>query len=106
MNLKWIPFSENYEKIKADVGTNTQVRSTNHRYGNLLVHDKDDDEQGFVLVRLHNLPECEMVGWVYGKTAKDKKYWEDGTNRPSFKGRACYMYPANLLNPMDTYRDE
>jgi hypothetical protein len=99
-NQEWSGFKEDYQKIKADVGTIFQVRSTTHSSGNLILHPKDADDQVYLLVRLHALPEVEIVGWVFGRDAKLPKYWEDGTNRPQFKGRACYLFPYEQLKPV------
>ena len=98
LNLNWIPFSEEFKTLVSDVGDNVQVRSTDYKQGNLLVHPKDKDEQIFILVRLHNLPKCEIVGWIKGKDGKKQQYWEDGTNWPAFKNRPCYRVPAYKLN--------
>jgi DNA polymerase III alpha subunit len=98
----WTDFKKNYTSIMADVGKNIQVRSTNYREGNLLVHPKDKDDQVFVLVKSHNYPEMEISGWILGKDAKRKEFWEDGTNWPKFKGRACYRFPYERLNPITT----
>jgi len=98
----WADFKEDYTSIMADVGDNIQVRSTDYKDGNLLVHPKDKDNQVFVLVKSHNYPEMEISGWVLGKDAKKKEFWEDGSNFPKFKGRACYRFPHEKLKPIIT----
>ncbi len=104
LNQSWIDFKEDYESITADVGSNIQVRSTNHSNGNLLVHPKDKDDQVFILVKSHDYPEMEVSGWVLGRDAKKKEFWEDGSNLPSFEGRACYLFPCEKLNPIETLK--
>ena len=98
----WTDFARDYDKIVADVGTNIQVRSTSYKHGNLLLHPRDKDDQVFVLVKSHDFPTMELVGWVLGKDAKRKEYWEDGSLYKAFAGRACYRYPHTKLKPMDT----
>jgi len=102
LQVEWIDFSEDYHSIVADVGSCYQVRSTTHQRGNLILHPKDRDDQVFILVRSHRYPDMEICGWVYGRDAKQKKYWVDGKYHPSFSGRECYLYPASELNPMKT----
>ncbi len=100
LNEDWIDFSEDYELLEADVGKNIQVRSTDYKYGNLLIHPKDKDEQVFILVKSHNFPEMEIVGWIKGADAKKDEYWEDGSNWPAFRNRPCYRVPYQKLNPI------
>jgi|TARA_R110002020_G_scaffold142963_1_gene315148 hypothetical protein len=105
LSKDWADFAKDYDKIVADVGTNIQVRSTNYKHGNLLLHPKDRDDQVFVLVKSHDFPTMEVVGWVLGKDAKKKVYWEDGSQHKAFTGRPCYRYPHTKLNPMDSLED-
>jgi hypothetical protein len=98
--LKWSDFSENYWLYAADVGDGYQVRSTSHPYGNLLLQRKDNGDQPYILARLHALPKVELVGWIYGRDGKKPEYWEDGSKRPAFKGRAAFLFPAWKLNSM------
>tara|TARA_R100000963_G_scaffold34969_1_gene30522 strand:- start:592 stop:1104 length:513 start_codon:yes stop_codon:yes gene_type:complete len=96
LNKEWIGFSENFQNIESDVGNNLQIRSTYLPHGNLILHQKDADNQKFVLVKLHNLPNVDVVGWVMGKDAKQEQFWTEPV-----KNRPCYMYPSQLLQDMD-----
>ena len=96
LDKEWIGFATDFQNINADVGSNLQVRSTYHPYGNLILHPKDKDEQIFILVRLHDLPCVDIMGWALGKDIKQKRYWSEPVpNRP------CYLYPYQLLNSME-----
>lgn len=92
LGKEWVGFATDFQNLKADVGSNIQVRSTYLPHGNLILHPKDKDEQVFILVRLHNLPSVEIVGWARGKDIKEPKYW-----REPVPTRPCYLYPHQLL---------
>lgn len=64
-----------------DVGPH-DVRQTHLSYGSLIVHPSDDDNRRFYLVT-GLLGKYAIHGYMYGKQAKQKKYWRDpqGTNR-------------------------
>ena len=92
LGREWVGFATDFQNLKADVGSNIQVRSTYLPHGNLILHPKDQDEQVFILVRLHDLPSVEIVGWARGKEVKQPRYWKEPVpNRP------CYLYPHQLL---------
>jgi hypothetical protein len=94
----WIPFSEDFLAIKADVGEWFQVRATSHPRGNLTLYDRDPDFQIFVLVRVHALPVVELCGWYAGKSGKQQCFRE---NAKKFQSPA-YLVWARDLNSMDT----
>jgi len=96
LKKEWIGFAEDFQNIEADVGDNLQIRSTYHPHGNLILHPKDADDQRFILVRLHDLPTIDVVGWIMGEDAKQERYWTEPV-----KNRPCYMYPHQLLNDME-----
>lgn len=86
----------------ADIGDDIQVRSTSHSNGNLIIHPKDNLQHRYVLVRTHNLynpshPSIEIVGWTFGKEAKQKKFWKEP--QPN---RGCYLFPSSQLKSFVT----
>jgi hypothetical protein len=74
-----------------DVGS-YQVRATGWSNGALLLHDDDKDDQPYISVYV-----CEgagtILGWLYGRDGKDKKYWRD----PTKKDRWAYFVPTSEL---------
>ena len=64
-----------------DVGPH-DVRQTHHSHGKLIVHPGDDDNRRFYLVT-GLMGKYLIHGYMYGKQAKQQKYWSDpqGTNR-------------------------
>jgi hypothetical protein len=64
-----------------DVGPH-DVRQTHHANGKLIVHPSDDDNRRFYLVT-GLLGKYNIHGYMYGRQAKQQKYWCDpqGTNR-------------------------
>lgn len=71
--------------LSADDVGELQVRYTDKPNGRLIVHPKDQDDKKFVLVR-GAPPKMLVVGWMYGRDAKKKEYWDDPTwqNRPAY----------------------
>lgn len=80
LNLYWTSVKEKVGP--GDVG-NFEVRSTNRADGSLIVHDRDPDDVPFILVR-GTFPDYEIVGWMFGRDAKDEKYRFRGDGRPAF----------------------
>ncbi len=78
-----------------DVGK-LQVRTTHHMDGRLILHDKDKDEDIFILVTGVN-GKYILRGWISGKHGKDALYLSD----PTKKGRQAYFVPQDVLNSMD-----
>ena len=76
------------------------VRAVTRPTSRLIVHDNDPDEAAYVLVDISRLPVCVIVGWIYGKDAKQPEHWQNpGTNRPA------YFVPRHALNTTDTVTD-
>ena len=106
LGLKWNGLNHQYwgqdGVALADIGEDIQVRSTSLSYGNLILHPKDSLKHRYVLVRTHNLynpnkPSVDIVGWTFGKEAKQKKYWKE----PQPK-RGCYLFPSSHLKSFVT----
>jgi hypothetical protein len=73
------------------------VRHTPYHTGKLAVLDKDADDRPFVLVR-GTPPKLEVVGWMFGKDAK-QEHWRD-----SNKKRKPFMVPSSELVPINNSR--
>lgn len=65
-----------------DVGP-AQIRWTSRQNGCLLIHPEDADDAPFVLVT-GALPKLNVVGYIYGKVAKQQRWWRADTGRPAF----------------------
>ena len=95
VNRYWAGFyHHDPEKFAGDIGE-IEVRWTWRMDGRLIVHDRDKDESPFVLVR-GSFPEYDVVGWIYGKNAKQSRYLYNGDGRPA------YFVPATDLWDMTT----
>jgi hypothetical protein len=99
LNVEWVGFSRAFKSLKYDAGQ-TQVRTTDHPNGRLLIHPTDPDDQPFILVKTNNLPEVNLVGWILGKNAKRKEWWMELQ-----KGRPCYVVPNSELKEMENLRE-
>lgn len=73
-----------------DVGPGVQVRWTPLQHGGLLVHPSDPDDHAFVLVR-GRLHAFDVVGWAYGREAKQPQFWRTDIREPAF------IMPAQLV---------
>jgi hypothetical protein len=99
LNVWWDGDIGNY--AAADVGR-LQVRSTPKSWGDLLIRPKDNGDHLFILVRLDELPVCKLVGWIYGRDAKQQRFWKDlRNNRPP-----VYLVPPGELNCMTEFPKE
>jgi hypothetical protein len=73
-----------------DVGT-VQVRTRRDPKYDLLVRPGDSDDDAFVLV-IGTIPKFCVVGWLYGREAKQEKWLRTYGNRP-----AAYFVPQAAL---------
>ncbi len=86
----------NLGDLKAsDVGR-YQVRSTSHPNGRLIIHDRDADDDVFILITGLN-GTYHAHGWIMGNTGKRENWRDDPT---SGKGRPAYFVPRTALQPM------
>ncbi len=80
--------------LEGDVGK-YQVRHTKHTNGCLIVYSKDSSDAVFVLVA-GAYPDNKVAGWIMGRDAKNKKYWQDNRSTPA------YFVPQDaLLDPIE-----
>lgn len=81
-----------------DVGPH-DVRATHHVNGKLIVHPTDDDNRRYYLLT-GILGKYTIHGYMYGKDAKQNKYWAD----PQGTGRPAYFVPQSDLIWDDSQR--
>jgi hypothetical protein len=80
--------------LRAKDAGRLQVRSTSRSDGCLILHDKDPDDDVFVLA-IGFSPTFKFRGWITGKSGKDKAYWRDPIG-----GRPAYFVPQSALRPV------
>lgn len=93
LGLYWYAVDADPQSIDGDV-SGVEVRHTHRPDGRLILHDKDDGDRPFVLVR-GVMPAYDVVGWIFGRDGKKQKYLFKGD------GRAAYFVPAADLRPIE-----
>lgn len=83
--------------VAADVGTRAQVRSSTRRDASLTIYPPDDDSQAFVLVTCE-IPVFRIVGWVWGREAKQEKFWRAFENN---RHGGAWMVPQAALRSVE-----
>jgi hypothetical protein len=78
----WEGVVDRPETLRGDVGT-VQVRSTTHRGGSLILHDRDKDDAMFYLV-VASPPEFAIVGWIVGRDGKVPGFFDASKPRPAY----------------------
>tara|TARA_E500000318_G_scaffold3404_1_gene3839 strand:+ start:4581 stop:5060 length:480 start_codon:yes stop_codon:yes gene_type:complete len=73
-----------------DVG-DFDVRTSQRDWGDLILHDKDDDEKIFWSVAGKN-GKYRINGWIKAKDGKKKEFWKDPAG-----GRPAYFVPRTAL---------
>ena len=81
-------------KSEGDVGK-LEIRTTSTKNNRLIVRNGDKDDSAFVLV-VGRAPSYQVVGWMTGKEAKQKKYLSAPGGRPP-----AYFVPREDLKPLD-----
>lgn len=80
----------------ADIGGRLQVRSTQSRTNKLIIRDRDDDSDIFVLL-VGECPSYEMIGWIAGREGKNPMWREDVNSI----GKPSFFVPQENLHPID-----
>jgi hypothetical protein len=92
----WFPAYDHPSKVEADVGKNWQVRSHDRPNGELIVRERDRDDQAFVLAVLDDLPTVKLIGWIWGRDAKQDRF-----ARPADAGKPpAWFVPQAALSPL------
>lgn len=93
----WAPTVNTFH-VTADVGTKTEIRSTRHDNGGLIVRDNDDPARCYVLVT-GSPPRMTVRGWAWGhEVAQDRYRWNPGGHREAWR------MPQTDLHPMPENR--
>lgn len=92
----WEALARNPDDLPGDVGR-VQVRSTKHRNGALIVHPSDPDDAPFVLVVQYDEQTYHVVGWLYGREAKQQEFWTDKNGN----GRFAFFVPQGRLRQIN-----
>lgn len=90
LNRYWAP--EFVDLLEYDIQPDVQVRATKHQFGKLIIHKKDCDAHKFFLV-VANENKFRIAGWLYGRDAKQEKFWSD----PTGKNRWAFFVPQTEL---------
>lgn len=88
----------------ADLPGNLEVKTRKKHGYDLLVQLSDSPEKLFVLTTCDRAADPRRVvlaGWAYGSTVMRKEFI-----RELVRGRPCYVVPNNLLQPIETLKDE
>jgi len=87
----WVPATNEFRELAADVGEDIHVRSTTLSNGRLILHERD--KRGWYCLVIDSLPEYKIVGWIHTDDGINKSFWSDpGTGRPA------YFVPQYNLN--------
>jgi hypothetical protein len=84
-----------------DVGDFWEVRATYHKYGRMILHDHDDDDDPFILANLYDLPTVRLMGWCYAKEGKLPQFLETPEHNATIRFGA-YFVPVSHLHDMET----
>lgn len=74
-----------------DVGR-IQVRTRSEAWHNLILHDRDPDDDYFILVH-YDAPKFHLLGWIKAIDGKKPEFWKDPAG-----GRPAFFIPQDALN--------
>lgn len=80
---------------QADCGVRTQIRSTSHQNGRLIIRNDDDDSHFYVLI-VGKCPTYSIIGWIKGLDGKKQKYQSSPNNGPP-----AFFIPQTDLHKFD-----
>lgn len=93
LSLPYSPVVGRLDTHEGDIGPGLQVRSTKYNTGSLLVHDRDPEDDIFILVTgVYGI--YDIRGWIKAKHAKQPQLWK------VYKGRGAFWVPQSMLQPM------
>ena len=95
-NLFWSGSIGTYRR-GGDVG-DIQIRTRSQPHYDLIVRDGDRDDDVFVLV-VGIIPRFRIIGWIYGRDAKQPQYRKEYGGRPS-----AFFVPQSALRPFEAQR--
>lgn len=97
LDMDWDPKIGKW--TSGDVG-GFEVRTTLWPNGQLCVHGHpaDDRDAVYLLIRIPDLPNVDVAGWMYGRDAQNDDFWTDKNGNDRF----AYFVPNGKLNHIDT----
>lgn len=94
LGVYFSPVTGQLDTTLGDVLPGLQVRSTKYKSGSLLVHERDPDDDRFLLVvgaqGVYDIP-----GWIHGRDGKKPEFWK------VYKDRGAFWVPQAALQPFD-----
>lgn len=94
LGVYWTAVAGRPENLPGDCGQ-YQVRSTTRENGCLILHDRDADDDVFVLVT-GQVPMFTLRGWIRGAEGKNPLYLSPGDGRPA------YFVPQHALMTLES----
>jgi len=71
-----------------DLGRFVDVKGIGRRGLRMPVQKDDPDDFAFLLISAERHPDCDILGWLWGREAKDQRFWDDPHG-----GRPAYFVP-------------
>jgi hypothetical protein len=93
LGLAYVPTDDALDTLLGDIGPGLQVRGTKYPSGSLLIHDKDPDDDIYILVTGID-GNYVLRGWIQAKHGKQPNFWR------VYKGRGSYWVGQQFLQPM------
>lgn len=81
----------------ADVGQSIEVRSTPYDNGSMPIRRRDKDNAKYYLVA-GIYPHTKIIGWIYGRDAKQPKFWVDTDKDGNKISNPYWKVPQSALN--------
>lgn len=94
LGVFWCPKDSAEEDREGGDVAGLQVRHTRRLTGSLICHNRDRDEDRFVLV-LGAMPVFRVAGWIDARAAKSEEFWREDVPR------AAFFVPQHRLRPLD-----
>ena len=96
LNVYYTPRINTFKR--ADIGKRIEVRSTKSDWYGVKVKESDDDDRVVIGFRKVDATHFDVLGWIYAKDAKRKKWRRD----PGKRNRFAYFVPQDRLQSMET----
>lgn len=95
LNLPYKPVVGELDTLLGDIGPGLQVRGTKYPTGSLLIHNKDLDDDIFILVTgIYGV--YDIRGWIHARDGKLEKLWK------MYKNRGAFWVGQEWLKPIET----
>lgn len=98
--VKWHAYKPSGIRNLPDLEDWIDVKGRGKHWHHLVVQKDDDPSWAYVLVSAEDHPLYHIVGWLWGKEAMLKKFWDEPV-----PGRPAYFARRPLRDPADLYRE-